>query len=229
MRKSRVVLWDFDETLARREGRWSACLVDALDDVSPGHGHGRESFRPHLQGGFPWHAHESPHPELCEPDAWWAHVAPLLAHAYRAAGVDDETADAAASRVRVVYGDHTRVWALFDDVLPALRALREAGWRHAILSNHVPELPALVTGLGLDPFVDAVVNSATTGYEKPHPAAFAAARRAVGDPSELWMVGDNPVADIGGAEAAGIPAILVRRDGAPGLDAVVSRLVPQDR
>jgi putative hydrolase of the HAD superfamily len=226
---TRVVLWDFDETLAHREGRWSRCLVDALDDVSPGHGHSRESFRLHLQGGFPWHAHESPHPELCEPDAWWAHVSSLLVHAYRSGGVDDETAIAAAARVRVVYGDHTRVWALFDDVIPTLDALTEAGWRHAILSNHVPELPALVTGLGLDRFFDAVVSSAATGYEKPHPEAFAHARRAVGDPDELWMVGDNPVADVQGARAAGILGILVRRDGAPGLEAVVSRLASPAR
>jgi ribonucleotide monophosphatase NagD (HAD superfamily) len=28
------------------------------------------------------------------------------------------------------------------------------------------------------------------------------------------MIGDNPTADVGGAEAAGIPAILVRTDSA---------------
>jgi putative hydrolase of the HAD superfamily len=226
---SRVVLWDFDGTLAHREGMWSGCLVDALNDVLPGHGHDRESFRPHLTGGFPWHAHETPHPELCEPDAWWAHVGELVANAYRRAGIDDEPATAAAARVRTVYSDHTRAWALYDDVIPALQALADADWRHAILSNHVPELPALVEGLGLDAFVTVVVNSATTGYEKPHPEAFAHARRAVGDPDELWMVGDNPVADVAGAEAAGISAMLVRRDGAPGLAAVVSRLARPGR
>jgi len=221
---TRAILWDFDRTLARREGMWSGCLVDALEDVRPGHGHARESFRPYLSDGFPWHAHETPHPELCEPDAWWAHVEMLLANAYRGVGLDDESATAAAARVRIVYGDHTRAWALFDDVIPALQALRDAGWRHGILSNHVPELPALVAGLGLDDFVAVIVNSATIGYEKPHPEAFAEARRALGAPSELWMVGDNPVADVAGAEAAGIRAILVRHDGAPGLAAVVRRL-----
>ena len=118
---------------------------------------------------------------------------------------------------------------LFDDTLPALAELRRAGWRHVILSNHVPELPALVDGLGLAGVVDLTLSSATIGFEKPNPQAFAHARRACGDPDELWMVGDNPVADIDGATRAGIPAILVRRDGAPGLAAVVSRLGAQDR
>jgi len=29
-------------------------------------------------------------------------------------------------------------------------------------------------------------------------------------PTSVWMIGDNPVADVAGAEAVGIPAILVR-------------------
>lgn len=83
-----------------------------------------------------------------------------------------------------------------------------------MLSNHVPELDAIVAQLGLAPLLDAVVNSAVTGYEKPQPDAFAIARRAAGDPSEIWMVGDNPKADVEGARAAGIPAILVRSEAA---------------
>lgn len=225
----RAVLWDFDGTLAHREGMWSACLVEALEEIVPGHGLGAEAFRPHLRDGFPWHAPDVAHPELCEADAWWAHVGEVLERSYRAAGVEDGPATAAAARVRHVYGDHTRSWSLFPDTLPALESLSAAGWRHVILSNHVPELDALVAGLGLAPLVDAVVNSALTGYEKPHPEAFALGRRAAGDPEVLWMVGDNPVADVGGAEAAGIPAVLVRRGGAPGLDAVVSRLAAPAR
>ena len=56
------------------------------------------------------------------------------------------------------------------------------------------------------------MNPAETGYEKPHSEAFSLARMAAGNPATIWMVGDNPKADIAGAEAAGIPAILVRRD-----------------
>jgi putative hydrolase of the HAD superfamily len=57
---------------------------------------------------------------------------------------------------------------------------------------------------------DAIVTSAATGYEKPHPAMYAHARELAGDADVLWMVGDNPVADVEGARRAGIPAVLVR-------------------
>ena len=67
--------------------------------------------------------------------------------------------------------------------------------------------------LGLDALVDVVWSSAVTGYDKPHPEAFRRALAELGWPSTVWMVGDNPRADVDGAEAVGIPAILIRRDG----------------
>jgi putative hydrolase of the HAD superfamily len=82
-----------------------------------------------------------------------------------------------------------------------------------VLSNHVPELSTLVEQLGLGGLVERVFSSAATGYEKPHPEAFRLALRAFGDPVRRWMVGDNPTADVAGAEAIGIPAILVRTNG----------------
>jgi putative hydrolase of the HAD superfamily len=101
-------------------------------------------------------------------------------------------------------------WELFDDTLPTLGRLSEAGWKHAILSNHVPELRQIVAGLGLDEVVDFISCSAETGFEKPHAQAFASVLDSL-RPTEAWMVGDNVVADVLGAEAVGIPAVLVRR------------------
>ncbi|HVS84245.1 MAG TPA: HAD hydrolase-like protein, partial [Gaiellaceae bacterium] len=50
--------------------------------------------------------------------------------------------------------------------------------------------------------------------------AFRLALRACGDPAEVWMVGDNPIADIEGAEAVGIRAIRVRNGAATLTDVV---------
>jgi putative hydrolase of the HAD superfamily len=76
----------------------------------------------------------------------------------------------------------------------------------------VPELAGLVAGLGLEPYVERVFSSALIGFEKPHPALFRHAIRACGSPEQVWMVGDNPVADIAGAEAIGHRAILVHSE-----------------
>lgn len=208
----RLLIWDFDGTLAHRRGEtgWSILLAEALDAEEPGHTHSAETFRPHLRDGFPWHRPELPHPELCKPEAWWASVCPVLSRAYEAAGYAPARALELADAARRLYVDPEVGWALFDDTPPALERLSEAGWTHAILSNHVPELRAIVAGLGLDEVVAFVSCSAETGYEKPHAQAYASVLDAL-RPAEAWMVGDNVVADVLGAEAVGIPAVLVRR------------------
>jgi putative hydrolase of the HAD superfamily len=206
---SRTLLWDFDETLAHRPGMWAGCLVEALDEDEPGHGVCVDDLRPFLRDGFPWHEPLTPHPELNEPEAWWASVGGLLARAYTGAGIEQAPAARLATLVRRRYVDPAVGWTLFPDTAPVLWELRAAGWGHVILSNHVPELPELVRGLGLDELVDTVITSASIGYEKPHPQAFACARRVAGDIA--LMVGDNYEADVAGAEAVGIPAVLVRR------------------
>ena len=209
----RVVLIDFDGTLAMRPGLWGACVLELLDELEPGHGIELERLRAGLRGGFPWHRADEPHLELRDPDAWWAPVHELIARVLVEAGLEAERATELARATRQRFCDPTRGWVLFEDSLPALARLREAGWRCAVLSNHVPELPALAAGLGLSDHVDVIVTSATIGYEKPHPEAFRIALRTAGDPDEAWMVGDNPIADVAGAEAVGLPAVLVRRAG----------------
>ena len=206
----RAILWDFDGTLGYRVGMWSGCLVDVLDRHEPGHGWSADDFRPSLRDGLPWHTPDVPHLELATPDAWWGPVESILAAAYERVGYDADRSRALAGLARAHYVDPAHGWRLFDDTVTALSDLRDDGWRHVILSNHVPELDGIVEALGLGELVDVVVNSARTGFEKPHPNAYAAAREAAGHPDELWMVGDNPIADVEGAEAAGIPAILVR-------------------
>jgi putative hydrolase of the HAD superfamily len=122
---------------------------------------------------------------------------------------DDELARA----VRARFVDGAVGWQVFNDTRTALQTTRAAGWRNVILSNHVPELPALVTMLGLGDLVTQVFSSASIGYDKPHPEAFRHALRESGSPKRRWMVGDNPDADVGGAQALGIPAVLVRTEG----------------
>jgi putative hydrolase of the HAD superfamily len=190
------------ESLACRiaRGARSGCRITA------------DHLRPFLRDGFPWHRPDIAHPELCEPDAWWRHVEDLLVAAYEGVRIGRERARQLASLVRPRYVDTSLGWQLYDDALPVLEQLQADGWRHAILSNHVPELPTMVAALGLSPVIDVVFTSAATGYEKPNRNAFDLALRTCGWPRETWMVGDNPVADVAGAEAAGISAVLVRGD-----------------
>ena len=205
------LIWDFDGTLGYREGgAWTASLLEMLDLALPGHPVTLEQLRLYTHTGFPWHQPERPHLHLTTAEAWWEALHPVLASVYRRVGLDESLAQTLARRFRAVYLNLDR-WCLFDDVLPTLDALSTRGWTHAILSNHVPELGEIISHLGLTSRVAHVFNSAETGYEKPHPRAFQIALETLTDVKTAWMIGDNVVADVQGAEAVGLPAILVRR------------------
>jgi putative hydrolase of the HAD superfamily len=134
----------------------------------------------------------------------------LIANALAGAGVERGECAELARATRARFIDPTVGWQLFDDAVPALTALTAAGWTNAILSNHVPELADLVSGIGLAAHVDRVFTSALVGFDKPNPGFFHHVARVYGDPDAVWMVGDNAVADVAGAEAFGYQAILVR-------------------
>jgi putative hydrolase of the HAD superfamily len=209
----RLILWDFDGTLARREGLWSGCMREVLDEHEPGHGIAVEQIRAAMHQGYPWSTPHEPHLHLCEPDPWWEAMEARMAQALGEVGIAAERRAALARAARRRLTDPTIGWSVFEDSRPALAATAAAGWRNAILSNHIPELATIVGALGLGDSLDAVFSSAVTGYEKPHPEAFRLALRALGEPGTVWMVGDNPQADVAGAEALGIPAVLVAREG----------------
>jgi len=209
---ARHLIWDFDDTLGyRAEGKWTASLVRVLQMEMPDFPFEVAAIRPHMQSGFPWHRPEAPHTHLTSADAWWEGLSPLFATTFRSIGVPAGEADRLARRVRHVYTDPS-AWRLFDDTQPTLRELRELGWTHCMLSNHVPELPVILSHLGILEEFGAVVNSADTGYEKPHPEAFRGALAALGEARSVRMIGDSYETDIAGAEAVGIPGILVRTD-----------------
>jgi putative hydrolase of the HAD superfamily len=83
-----VVFWDFDGTLAWREGMWSRCLIQALDEVCTGHAVTSKAVRPGLVVSFPWHRAGQPHHHLDTAQRWWESLRPLFVRAYEQAGVD---------------------------------------------------------------------------------------------------------------------------------------------
>lgn len=203
----RVVFWDFDGTLAVREGMWSAAVVDALRSVDSGTTIDAELIRPHLRSGFPWHEPEAVTSPPLPAAAWAARLAPVFVRALRAQGVPEDVASAASARVLDEYY-RIEPWRVVDGAMDALRQTADAGYDNVILSNHGPGLPTLVDALGLSPLISLTITSAAVGVEKPNPLLFAHALRVSDAGDDTWMVGDNPIADVEGAEHAGIRALL---------------------
>ena len=205
----RYLIWDFDGTLAHRPGQWSGTMVQVMRRFA-GVEVDIEIVRPYMRRGFPWHSPDRANAPMRSAEEWWNALHPVFEEAFAGCGLAPAQATALACQVRSVYTDLSE-WRIYDDTLDTLTELRDEGWTHAILSNHVPELPRIIESLGLGSLIHRTVNSAETGFEKPHPRAFQAALAALEDPGELWMIGDNVVADVLGAESAGLRAILVRK------------------
>jgi putative hydrolase of the HAD superfamily len=102
----------------------------------------------------------------------------------------------------------------FSDAAPALAELRWLGLRLVCVSNWDVSLPEVLERCGLGAALDGVVCSAAAGARKPDPRIFAAALgEARCEAGEALHVGDTPEEDVAGAEAAGIRALLLDRDG----------------
>jgi putative hydrolase of the HAD superfamily len=126
----------------------------------------------------------------------------------------DEDAETIAMRVYDVFGDPRR-WRPYDDVVPCLVRLREAGMRTAVVSNWDRRLCGLLEGLGVSDLLDTVVSSAEVGLHKPDPRIFELACSRIGAaPSRAAHVGDHYYADYVGALAAGLRPVLIDRHGA---------------
>ncbi len=103
----------------------------------------------------------------------------------------------------------------YPDVPAALARLRARGLTLVVVSNWDVSLPAVLRNVGLEEMVDGVVTSAEVGHPKPAPEIFTAALTLAGcAPGRAVHVGDSLDQDIHGALAAGIPAVLLRRDDA---------------
>ena len=207
---SKYVVWDFDGTLAHRPEMWSGAVLAAVRAAGLTCGAVPEDVRPFLQSGFPWQQPDVTRAPGCHPDDWWAALEPVFARAIRSLTQGDEIVSTrAARRVREFYTDPCS-WELYADVCPVLDAFARTGWKQVVLSNHVPELPLILDGLGLSRYLVRIFNSAVTGVEKPNPIAYRQVLEIVPNGSSVWMVGDTFSADVLGAEAAGMNAILVR-------------------
>jgi putative hydrolase of the HAD superfamily len=117
----------------------------------------------------------------------------------------------------------------FPDVPAALARLRARGLTLVVVSNWDISLPAVLRAVGLEGMIDGVVTSAAVGHPKPAPEIFTAALALAGcAPERAVQVGDSLDQDIHGALAAGISAVLLRRDDAesgkppPGVPSVSS-------
>ena len=102
----------------------------------------------------------------------------------------------------------------FEDVIPALDALKNKGYRLGVLSNLRRDMQELCRKLGFADYLEFFISSADAGAEKPHPPIFLAALKQMSaQPGETVHVGDQYCSDVLGARAVGMHTVLIDRGG----------------
>jgi len=91
---------------------------------------------------------------------------------------------------------------LFEGVQEFLEELRAKGIPTAIITDLTSQIQyRKIIYFGLDKYFDYVVTSEESGHDKPHPASFILASEKLNiHDGEIWMIGDDPKADIKGAK-----------------------------
>jgi putative hydrolase of the HAD superfamily len=143
--------------------------------------------------------------------AWWHRV---VSQTFAAAG--NATLPQGLFEDLFAHYGTAAAWRCFDETRSALTTLRGRGHRLCIISNFDSRLPPLAAALGLSDVVDAIITSTGARAAKPAPAIFRAALVMLGvPPAAALHVGDDPSADVDGALAAGMRAVLIKRGGGP--------------
>jgi FMN phosphatase YigB (HAD superfamily) len=99
-----------------------------------------------------------------------------------------------------------------EETFAALRRLREAGWKVAVITNGSPHQLGKLQASGLLPLLDTWCISEEVGVPKPNRAIFElAAERCGATLSGGWIVGDAPEADMAGGRRVGLRTAWIHR------------------
>ena len=103
-------------------------------------------------------------------------------------------------------------WQLYEDVSPAIHRLKDNGLRLGIASNFDARLIEIASAKPALAACERVFISSQVGFVKPDPRFFATVSSQLEvSPSQILLVGDDELADVQGARAAGWQALWLDR------------------
>ena len=212
-----AVMFDFDGTLRTNIPRG----VDAFHDYA--HELGVETTHEQRQHAWRWTYEYWAGPAQdrvdqltaageAEGESFWIMNARLH---LREMGAAEASIPRLAREIVQMFNDqYTPEDVLLPGVPQALRALREAGLRLAVVSNRGEPFDDELEKLGINGAFDYALAAGEIGIWKPEPGVLLHAAAKLGvQPEAVVYIGDNYYADVKGAQAAGMQAILVDIDG----------------
>ena len=119
--------------------------------------------------------------------------------------------------IKIFFEAEEEAWRPYPEAIETLKQLKSQPYRLGLYSNATDDLliQRLINRCGLRPYLSPTFSSAGWGWRKPRPEGFELiAKRWELPPQTVIVVGDDLEADIAGAQNAGMPGILLLREGA---------------
>ena len=138
----------------------------------------------------------------------------IAAHRLYEAGIEssDKKINLITKRIVAMEYDSNN-YQLYPDTIECLEFLRNEGFQLLIVSNHVWQLPKIISDLKIGIYFTHIITSARVGFRKPHPKIFTHAIELSGEiPSNIVFIGDSYSNDIIGAKQLGLSPILIDRE-----------------
>lgn len=200
----KVVLFDLDDTLVDQEGASRAALLGWLPELGLDLDDQDELVAA-------WGAiAEQAYGRYQRREITFAEQRRVRVREFLGADATDDEADELFSGYLTRY---EQAWTAFDDAVPALRRVRDAGLVVAVLTNGDSVHQRLkLDRTGLAEHLDVVVASDDLPAGKPDPRAYGATCEILGvAPGDVLMVGNDVEKDYQGPLDAGLAAVLLDR------------------
>ncbi|KAG1737629.1 HAD-like domain-containing protein [Suillus lakei] len=145
-------------------------------------------------------------------EGWWSEVIKRTAIG---AGANPQAVDSSLPQIVPSLMERfssRQGYKLFHDSLPVLRRLHQMNIRTALISNTDTRMLSVLKDLEIAPYLDPILLSEEVGTEKPDINIFRLAFSKQLIPKQGIHVGDELESDYHGARAAGMHALLLRRN-----------------
>lgn len=203
---NKAIFWDFDGTLVYSNESFLCSLNTAL--MIYNYTINKNVIENFLTSVCSWYMPQRDYANRIGED-WWNNLLDKISLFCNKCGIEkeDSVLICKAFKENVINYDYK----LYDDAEKVLSSCKLKGYNNYLLTNNFPEIVGVVERFGLDKYFCNFFVSSNIGYEKPRIEIFNYALKEANNPDICYMVGDNPIADIKGAQAAGVKTILVHK------------------
>lgn len=202
---NKVLFWDFDGTLSYP----NKSFFDALDKALLKSGYSFENNKAEefLKTAYSW---KTPHITYVDKtnSLWWDMLFEKIKEFCTSVGVAPSDLEKVCTDFKEILTDVSN-YKLYSDTKETLEKCMDLGYKNYLITNNYPEITDILEKLGISQFFENFIVSSHIGYEKPRKEFFEHAVKSAENPDDVYVIGDNPEADIKGGKNMGFKTIAV--------------------